>query len=236
MAGPPSRSAWTIPTKIRGSRWRPTTRSVHLPLDLAGDPAASVHAATPRDGLPSGCGSWAGAGRRRAARRRRLERIAPWADKSRGAGLGPRRPVMKTDDVKRILVVGAARWGQIAVQSACTATPSLSRPDDGCAAEGMGQPQAARAAGAEGPVAKDQMEEAMTGAARARWRRPPRRRLRHRGHRGGPGAQARVLRRARPLLPPHAILATTSTLMNSQIASAAKRPDKCVNMHYFYRR
>jgi 3-hydroxybutyryl-CoA dehydrogenase len=37
------------------------------------------------------------------------------------------------------------------------------------------------------------------------------------------------------LCPPHAILATnSSTLMNSQIASATKRPDKCVNMHYFY--
>ena len=35
--------------------------------------------------------------------------------------------------------------------------------------------------------------------------------------------------------PPHAILATnSSTLMNSQIAPSTKRPEKCVNMHYFY--
>jgi 3-hydroxybutyryl-CoA dehydrogenase len=35
--------------------------------------------------------------------------------------------------------------------------------------------------------------------------------------------------------PPHAILATnSSTLMNSQIAPSTRRPDKCVNMHYFF--
>jgi 3-hydroxybutyryl-CoA dehydrogenase len=34
---------------------------------------------------------------------------------------------------------------------------------------------------------------------------------------------------------PHAILATnSSTLMNSQLAPVTKRPDKCVNMHFFF--
>ena len=147
---------------------------------------------------------------------------------------------MKTDDVKRILVVGAGQMGaQIAMQSALHGYAlTLNDLSMDLLQKGMaGNRKQLERRVQKGQMTKDQMEEAI-----ARVRLEPD--LEKAGRDADFVIEA-IVERLEPkrecfakldrVCPPHAILATnSSTLMNSQIASATKRPDKCVNMHYFY--
>src|SRR6266542_166501 len=115
---------------------------------------------------------------------------------------------MTADDVKRILVVGAGQMGaQIAMQSALHGYQlTLNDLSMDLLQKGMaGNRKQLDRRVQKGQMTKDQMEEAI--------------------------ARVRLDR----FCPPHPILATnSSTLMNSQIAPSTKRPEKCVNMHYFF--
>jgi len=147
---------------------------------------------------------------------------------------------MKTDDVKRILVVGAGQMGaQIAMQSALHGYAlTLNDLSMDLLQKGMaGNRKQLERRVQKGQMTKDQMEEAI-----ARVRLEPD--LAKAAHDADFVIEA-IVERLEPkrecfakldrFCPPHAILATnSSTLMNSQIASATKRPDKCANMHYFY--
>jgi 3-hydroxybutyryl-CoA dehydrogenase len=147
---------------------------------------------------------------------------------------------MKTDDVKRILVVGAGQMGaQIAMQSALHGYAlTLNDLSMDLLQKGMaGNRKQLERRVQKGQMTKDQMEEAI-----ARVRLEPD--LEKAGRDADFVIEA-IVERLEPkrecfakldrVCPPHAILATnSSTLMNSQIASATRRPDKCVNMHYFY--
>ena len=147
---------------------------------------------------------------------------------------------MKTDDVKRILVVGAGQMGaQIAMQSALHGYAlTLNDLSTDLLQKGMaGNRKQLERRVQKGQMTKDQMEEAI-----ARVRLEP---DLEKAARDADFVIEAIVERLEPkrecfakldrFCPPHAILATnSSTLMNSQIASATKRPDKCVNMHYFY--
>ena len=147
---------------------------------------------------------------------------------------------MKIDDVKRILVVGAGQMGaQIAMQSALHGYAiTLNDLTMDVLQKGMaGNRKQLERRVQKGQMTKDQMEEAI-----ARVRLEPD--LEKAGRDADFVIEA-IVERLEPkrecfakldrVCPPHAILATnSSTLMNSQIASATRRPDKCVNMHYFY--
>jgi 3-hydroxybutyryl-CoA dehydrogenase len=147
---------------------------------------------------------------------------------------------MTADEVKRILVVGAGQMGaQIAMQSAlhgyAITLNDLSRDilDRAMAAN---RRQLERRV-AKGQMSQDQMEEAIG-------------RIRLEPDLDRAAADAdfvieAIVERLEPkrqcfarldrACPPHAILATnSSTLGNSLIAPATRRPEKCVNMHYFY--
>src|SRR5262252_6516709 len=142
---------------------------------------------------------------------------------------------MTADDVKRILVVGAGQMGaQIAMQSALHGYQiTLNDLSMDLLQKGM----AGNRKQLERRVTKDQMEEAI-----ARVRLEP---DLEKAARDADFVIEAIVERLEPkkecfakldrFSPPHAILATnSSTLMNSQIAPSTKRPEKCVNMHYFY--
>jgi 3-hydroxybutyryl-CoA dehydrogenase len=147
---------------------------------------------------------------------------------------------MRIEDVRRILVVGAGQMGaQIAMQSAlhgyeCTLN------DLGMALCEKGM--AGNRKQLERRVQKGQMTREQMEAAIARVRLEP---DLEKAARDADFVIEAIVERLDPkkecfaaldrLCPPHAILATnSSTLMNSQIAPATKRPDRCVNMHFFY--
>ncbi|HET8577538.1 MAG TPA: 3-hydroxyacyl-CoA dehydrogenase family protein [Methylomirabilota bacterium] len=147
---------------------------------------------------------------------------------------------MTIDDVKRLLVVGAGQMGaQIAMQSALHGyAVTLNDLSMDLLQKGMAlNRQQLERRVQKGQMTKDQME-----AAIGRVRLEP-----------DLGKAARdadlvieaIVERLEPkkecfaaldrFCPPHAILATNSSTMgNSLIAPATKRPEKCVNMHYFY--
>jgi 3-hydroxybutyryl-CoA dehydrogenase len=147
---------------------------------------------------------------------------------------------MKIDDVKRILVVGAGQMGaQIAMQSALHGY-AITLND--LSAEFLNKGMAGNRKQLErrvekGQLTKDQMEEAL---ARVRLETDL-----EKAARDADFVIEAIVERLEPkkecfakldrFCPPHAILATnSSTLMNSQIAPATKRPDKCVNLDYFF--
>ncbi|HEV8440847.1 MAG TPA: 3-hydroxyacyl-CoA dehydrogenase family protein [Methylomirabilota bacterium] len=147
---------------------------------------------------------------------------------------------MSIDNVKSILVVGAGQMGaQIAMQSALHGWPlTLSDLSMDLLQKGMAnnRKQLERRV-QKGQMTKDQMEEAI-----GRVRLEP---DLEKAARDADFVIEAIVERLDPkkecfakldrFCPPHAILATnSSTLMNSQIAPATKRADKCVNMHYFY--
>lgn len=147
---------------------------------------------------------------------------------------------MTIDDVKRILVVGAGQMGaQIAMQSALHGYRiTLNDLSQEILERGMAGNRAQLERRVQkGQLTKDQMEEAL-----ARVRLEP---DLARAARDADFVIEAIVERLEPkkecfaaldrFCPPHAILATnSSTLGNSQIAPATQRPDKCVNMHYFY--
>ena len=147
---------------------------------------------------------------------------------------------MKIDDVRRILVVGAGQMGaQIAMQSALHGYEiTLNDISRELCEKGMaGNRKQLERRVQKGQMTKDQME-----AAIARVRLEP---DLEKAARDADFVIEAIVERLDPkkecfaaldrFCPPHAILATnSSTLMNSQIAPATKRPDRCVNMHYFY--
>jgi 3-hydroxybutyryl-CoA dehydrogenase len=147
---------------------------------------------------------------------------------------------MKIDDVKRILVVGAGQMGaQIAMQSALHGWElTLNDLSMDLLQKGMAnnRKQLERRV-QKGQMTKDQMEEAI---GRIRLESDL-----EKAARDADFVVEAIVERLEPkkecfakldrFCPPHAILATnSSTLMNSQIAPATRRPEKCVNMHYFY--
>ena len=147
---------------------------------------------------------------------------------------------MKIDDVRRILVVGAGQMGaQIAMQSALHGYEiTLNDISRELCEKGM----AGNRKQLERRVGKGQMTKEAMEAALARVRIEP---DLERAARDADFVIEAIVERLDPkkecfaaldrLCPPHAILATnSSTLMNSQIAPSTKRPDRCVNMHYFY--
>jgi 3-hydroxybutyryl-CoA dehydrogenase len=147
---------------------------------------------------------------------------------------------MTADDVKRILVVGAGQMGaQIAMQSALHGYQiTLNDLNMELLQKGMaGNRKQLERRVQKGQMTKDQMEEAI-----ARVRLEP---DLEKAARDADFVIEAIVERLEPkkecfakldrFCPPHAILATnSSTLMNSQIAPSTKRPEKCVNMHYFY--
>src|SRR3970282_846656 len=147
---------------------------------------------------------------------------------------------MTADDVKRILVVGAGQMGaQIAMQSALHGYQiTLIDLTMGLLQKGMaGNRKQLERRVQKGQMTKDAMEEAI-----ARITLEP---DLEKAARDADFAIEAIVERLQPkkkcsarldrFCPPHAILATnSSTLMNSQIAPSTKRPEKCVNMHYFY--
>jgi len=147
---------------------------------------------------------------------------------------------MKADDVKRILVVGAGQMGaQIAMQSALHGYEiTLNDLSMELLQKGMaGNRKQLERRVQKGQMSKDAMEETI-----ARVRLEP---DLEKAGRDADFAIEAIVERLEPkkecfarldrFCPPHTILATnSSTLMNSQIAPSTKRPEKCVNMHYFY--
>jgi len=147
---------------------------------------------------------------------------------------------MTADDVKRILVVGAGQMGaQIAMQSALHGYQiTLNDLSMDLLQKGMaGNRKQLERRVQKNQMTKDQMEEAI-----GRVRLEPD--LEKAGRDADFVIEA-IVERLEPkkecfakldrFCPPHAILATnSSTLMNSQIAPSTKRPEKCVNMHYFF--
>lgn len=147
---------------------------------------------------------------------------------------------MKIDDVKRILVVGAGQMGaQIAMQSALHGYQlTLNDLSVDLLQKGMAnnRKQLERRV-QKGQMTKDQMHEAID-----RVRLEP---DLEKAARDADFVVEAIVERLEPkkecfamldrVCPPHTILATnSSTLMNSQIAPATQRPEKCINMHYFY--
>jgi len=147
---------------------------------------------------------------------------------------------MTIDDVKRLLVVGAGQMGaQIAMQSALRGyAVTLNDLNMEVLQKGMAlnRQQLERRVG-KGQMTKDQMEEAI---ARVRLDADL-----EKAARDADLVIEAIIERLEPkkecfakldrFCPPHAILATNSSTMgNSLMAPATKRPEKCVNMHYFY--
>lgn len=147
---------------------------------------------------------------------------------------------MTIDDVKRILVVGAGQMGsQIAMQSAlhgyAVTLNDLSFP---ILEKAMG----GNRGHLERRVAKGQMTKDAMEAALGRIRLEP---DLERAALDADFVVEAIIERLEPkkecfarldrACPRHAILATnSSTLGNSLIAPATTRPEKCVNMHFFY--
>jgi 3-hydroxybutyryl-CoA dehydrogenase len=147
---------------------------------------------------------------------------------------------MRADDVKRILVVGAGQMGaQIAIQAALSGY-AVTLND--LSAEILDRAMAQNRGHLERRVAKGQMSQVSLEAALARVELQP---DLDRAARDADFVVEAIIERLEPkkecfarldrAAPPHAILATnSSTLGNSLIAPATGRPDKCVNMHFFY--
>src|SRR5207247_9538139 len=147
---------------------------------------------------------------------------------------------MTADDVKRILVVGAGQMGaQIAMQSALHGYQlTLNDLSMDLLQKGMaGNRKQLERRVQKGKMTKDKMEEAI-----ARVRLEP---DLEKAARDADFVIEAIVERLEPkkecfarldrFCPPHAILATnSSTLMNSKIAPSTTRPEKCVNMHYYY--
>jgi 3-hydroxybutyryl-CoA dehydrogenase len=147
---------------------------------------------------------------------------------------------MSIDDVKRILVVGAGQMGaQIAMQSALHGYQitlndlSMDLLQKGMAANRKQLERRVQ----KGQMTKDEMEEAI-----ARVTLEP---DLERAARDADFVIEAIVERLEPKkecfakldrwCPPDAVLATNSSTMgNSLIAPATRRPEKCVNMHYFY--
>ncbi len=147
---------------------------------------------------------------------------------------------MTIDDVKRVLVVGAGQMGaQIAMQSALHGYQvTLNDLDRAILARGM----AANRKQLERRVERAQLTREAMEAAVGRVRLEP---DLARAARDADLVIEAIVERLEPkrecfarldrLCPPHAILATNSSTMgNSLMASATGRPDRCVNLHYFY--
>ncbi len=147
---------------------------------------------------------------------------------------------MTIDDVQRILVVGAGQMGsQIAMQAALHGYP-VTLTD--VSAEILATAMAGNRAHLERRVAKGQLTREAMEAAVGRVRLEPE--LARAGRDADFVIEA-IVERLEPkkacfadldrICPPHAILATnSSTLGNSLLAPATRRPARCVNMHFFY--
>jgi 3-hydroxybutyryl-CoA dehydrogenase len=147
---------------------------------------------------------------------------------------------MGIDDVKRILVVGAGQMGaQIAMQSALHGYQiTLNDLSTDLLQKGIaGNRKQLERRVQKGQMTKDEMEEAI-----ARVTLEP---DLEQAARDADFVIEAIVERLEPKkecfakldrwCPPHAILATnSSTLGNSLIAPVTRRPEKCVNMHYFY--
>jgi 3-hydroxybutyryl-CoA dehydrogenase len=147
---------------------------------------------------------------------------------------------MTIDDIRRILVVGAGQMGsQIAMQAALHGYPvtlnDLSQPI-------LDKAMALNRGHLERRVQKGQMTKEVMETALARVRLEP---DLERAAADADFVIEAIVERLEPkkecfarldrLTPRHAILATnSSTLGNSLIAPATTRPDKCVNMHFFF--
>jgi 3-hydroxybutyryl-CoA dehydrogenase len=147
---------------------------------------------------------------------------------------------MTADDVTRILVVGAGQMGsQIAMQAALHGyAVTLSDLTAAILARAM----AGNRGHLERRVAKGQMTTDAMEAAVGRVRLEP---DLERAGRDADFVVEAIVERLEPkkecfarldrICPPTAILATnSSTLGNSQLAPATRRPEKCVNMHFFF--
>jgi 3-hydroxybutyryl-CoA dehydrogenase len=147
---------------------------------------------------------------------------------------------MSVDDVKRVLVVGAGQMGaQIAMQSALHGFPVTLND---LSLEILEKAMKTNRGHLERRVSKGQMTREAMEAAVARVRLEPD--LRKAAGDADFVIEA-IIERLEPkkecfakldsFCPSHAILATnSSSLGNSLLAPATKRPDQCVNMHFFY--
>jgi 3-hydroxybutyryl-CoA dehydrogenase len=147
---------------------------------------------------------------------------------------------MTIDDVKRIAVIGAGQMGsQIAMQSALHGYP-VTLSDLSAAI--LDKAMAGNRGHLERRVAKAQMTRDAMETALGRVRIEP---DLERAVRDADFVVEAIVERLEPkkecfarldrAAPGHAILATnSSTLGNSLIAPATRRPEKCVNMHFFF--
>jgi 3-hydroxybutyryl-CoA dehydrogenase len=147
---------------------------------------------------------------------------------------------MTIDDVKRILVVGAGQMGsQIAMQSALHGY-AVTLNDVSAAI--LDKAMAGNRGHLERRVAKGQLTKEAMDAAIGRVRLEP---DLERAGRDADFVVEAIVERLEPkkdcfarldrTCPPHAVLATnSSTLGNSLLAPATRRPEKCVNMHFFF--
>ncbi len=147
---------------------------------------------------------------------------------------------MTVDDVKRILVVGAGQMGsQIAMQAALHGYAVTLNDVAGAI---LDKAMAGNRGHLERRVSKGQMTKEAMEVAVGRVRLEAD--LEQAGRDADFVVEA-IVERLEPkkecfgrldrICPPHAILATnSSTLGNSLLAPATRRPEKCVNMHFFY--
>lgn len=147
---------------------------------------------------------------------------------------------MTADDVTRILVVGAGQMGsQIAVQSALH---GFKVTLNDLSLEILEKAMLTNRGHLERRVSKGQMTKDDVEAAIARVKLEPDLEA---AARDADFVIEAIVERLEPkkecfakldrFCPPHAILATnSSTLGNSLIAPATRRPEKCVNMHFFF--
>ena len=147
---------------------------------------------------------------------------------------------MTADDVKRILVVGAGQMGsQIAMQAALHGFQVTLNE---LSAEILEKAMGSNRGHLERRVGKGQMTGEALEAAVARVRLEP---DLEKAARDADFVIEAVIERLEPkkecfaklgrFCPPRAILATnSSTFGNSLLAPVTERPDKCVNMHFFY--
>ena len=147
---------------------------------------------------------------------------------------------MVLEDVKRILVVGAGQMGsQIAVQSALH---GFQVTLNDLSLEILEKAMLTNRGHLERRASKGQMTKDDVEAAVARVRLEPDLEA---AARDADFVIEAIVERLEPkkecfakldrFCPPHAILATnSSTLGNSLIAPATRRPEKCVNMHFFF--
>jgi 3-hydroxybutyryl-CoA dehydrogenase len=147
---------------------------------------------------------------------------------------------MTIEEVKRILVVGAGQMGsQIAMQSALQGY-QVTLND--LTIELLDKAMRSNRGHLERRLSKGQLKNEVMEAAVARVKLEP---DLEKAARDADFVIEAIVERLPPkkecftkldrFCPPHAILATnSSTLMNSHIAPATRRPDKCVNMHFFF--